>query len=269
MTDRYVVIGNPVAHSLSPRIHALFARAAGHDIVYERLQASAFQEAAEGFFGVAEHRGANVTLPFKVDAFEWIRGRGRASRAATEAGAVNAIASGPKGLTGHNTDGAGLLRDLQENLGVPLARKSVLLVGAGGAVRGVLGPLLRAGPRRVVIANRTAARATALAAGHEGAQALPLNAVGNGYDVVVNGTAAGVEGAVPELPAAAIEGALGYDMFYRLGGDTPFCRWCRAHGAAAVANGLGMLIEQAAESFFLWRGVRPDTSMVAAALTDG
>ena len=269
MKDRYVVIGNPVAHSLSPRIHALFAGATGQDIAYGRVQASAFRGAAERFFGVAEHRGANVTLPFKVDAYQWVCERGTASSAAAEAGAVNAIASGPTGLAGHNTDGAGLLRDLQENLGGSLAGKSVLIIGAGGAVRGVLGPLLRAGPQRVAIANRTAARATALAAGFEGAEAVPLNAVGGGYDLVINGTAAGVDGVVPDIPTVAVEGALGYDMFYRLGGETPFCRWCRAHGAAAVADGLGMLIEQAAESFFLWRGVRPDTSAVAAALADG
>ena len=269
MKDRYVVIGNPVAHSLSPRIHALFASATGQDIAYGRVQASAFRDAAERFFRVAEHRGANVTLPFKMDAYRWVCERGAASAAAAEAGAVNAIARGPTGLAGHNTDGAGLLRDLQENLGVSLAGKSVLIIGAGGAVRGVLGPLLRAAPQRVAIANRTAARATALAAGCEGVEAVPLNAVGGGYDLVVNGTAAGVDGAVPDLPAVAVEGALAYDMFYRLGGETPFCRWCRAHGATAVADGLGMLIEQAAESFLLWRGVRPDTSAVAAALADG
>ena len=269
MSRRYVVIGNPVAHSLSPRIHRLFARAAGHAISYETLLAPAFRPAAERFFAAPDSGGANVTLPFKLDAYAWAAERGSTTVNADEAGAVNAILATSRGPRGDNTDGVGLLRDLQQNLSLPLAGKAVLLLGAGGAARGVLGPLLRAGPRRLTLANRTAERAQELAKAFDGVEPMSLAAVRGGYDVVINATSASALGDGLALPEAAIEGAFCYDMFYRLEADTAFCSWCRERGAAGVADGLGMLIEQAAESYLLWRGVRPDTASVAAALAHG
>ncbi len=269
MKRRYVLIGNPVAHSLSPRIHGLFARATGHDVTYETLLAPVFRPAAARFFQEADSGGANVTLPFKEDAYAWTVEQGTVTANAAAAGAVNAIVATPAGPRGDNTDGVGLLRDLTENLGVGLAGKAVLVLGAGGAARGVLGPLLRARPRRLTLANRTASRAQALAAAFDGVEAMPLAELGGGHDVVINATSAEAQGESLALSGAVVEGAVCYDMFYRLGAETAFCGWCARHGAAQVADGLGMLIEQAAESFLLWRGVRPDTASVAAALADG
>lgn len=268
MTDRYAVIGNPVAHSLSPRIHGRFADQTGQDLVYARLHAERFRDAAERFFDDGG-RGLNVTLPFKLDAFEWVRGLGAAHEAAGEAEAVNTIAMTPQGLRGYNTDGVGLLRDLEGNLGIALAGRRVLVLGAGGAVRGVLGPLLRAGPACVAVANRTVARADALSGVFEGIDVAPLDGVGTDYDVVINGTSSGVQGDRPAIDAEVVEGAFCYDMFYVLHGETPFSRWSAACGAAGVAGGLGMLIEQAAEAFWIWRGVRPSTRGVGASLGDG
>lgn len=269
MKRRYVLIGNPVAHSLSPRIHGLFARAAGHDVCYETLLATAFRPAAERFFAAADSGGANVTLPFKEDAYAWTLAQGTVTANAAAAGAVNAIVATPAGPRGDNTDGVGLLRDLTENLGVGVAGKAVLVLGAGGAVRGVLGPLLGAKPRRLTLANRTASRAEALAAAFDGVEAVPLAGLGAGHDVVINATSAEARGESLALGDAVVEGAFCYDMFYRLGAETAFCGWCSRHGAARTADGLGMLIEQAAESYLLWHGVRPDTASVAAALANG
>lgn len=269
MKRRYVLIGNPVVHSLSPRIHGLFARATGHDVSYETLLAPVFRPAAARFFAEADSGGANVTLPFKEDAYAWTVEQGTVTANAAAAGAVNAIVATPAGPRGDNTDGVGLLRDLAENLGVGLAGKAVLVLGAGGAARGVLGPLLRAKPRRLTVANRTASRAQALAAAFNGVEAMPLAELSGGHDVVINATSAEAQGESLALSDAVVEGAVCYDMFYRLGAETAFCGWCARHGAAQVADGLGMLIEQAAESYLLWRGVRPDTAAVAAALADG
>lgn len=265
MTDRYAVIGNPVGHSLSPRIHAHFAAATGEDLTYGTLPADAFRDAAEGFFE-AGGRGLNVTLPFKLDAFEWVGERGEVRGAARAAGAVNTVAVSGERVHGYNTDGVGLLRDLEHNLGVGIAGRRVLVLGAGGAVQGVLGPLLDAGPHRLTVANRTVSKAEGLAAAFPGVEAAGLAELDTDYDVVVNGTSAGVAGGRPGIDAAVVDGAFCYDMFYTLDGDTPFCRWCGECGAAAAAGGLGMLIEQAAESFFLWRGVRPPTRGLAQSL---
>ena len=264
MTDRYAVIGNPVAHSLSPRIHQHFAAATGESLSYGTLPATVFRDAAEAFFA-GGGRGLNVTLPFKLDAFEWARERGEVHGAALEAGAVNTIAVSGDGVDGYNTDGIGLLRDLEQNLGVPVAGRRVLVLGAGGAVQGVLGPLLGAEPGRLTVANRTPSKAERLAATFAGVDAVPLDALEAGYDVVVNGTSAGVGGDRPSIAPAVVEGAFCYDMFYSLTEETPFRRWCAECGAGS-ADGIGMLIEQAAEAFYLWRGVRPPTHGVAAAL---
>ena len=265
MTDRYAVIGNPVAHSLSPRIHQHFAAATGEALTYGTLPAEAFRDAAEGFFD-GGGRGLNVTLPFKLDAFEWVGERGTVHGEARSAGAVNTIAVSGEGVDGYNTDGIGLLRDLEQNLGLRVAGSRVLVLGAGGAVQGVLGPLLGAGPHRVTVANRTRPKADRLAGLFAGVDAASLDDLPAGYEIVINGTSAGVAGGRPAIDAAVVEGAFCYDMFYTLAGETPFCRWCAESGASDRAGGLGMLIEQAAESFFLWRGIRPSTRGLAESL---
>ena len=265
MTDRYAVIGNPVGHSLSPRIHAHFAAATGEDISYGTLPADAFRGSAEGFFD-AGGRGLNVTLPFKLDAFGWVSERGTVHGPAQAAGAVNTIAVSAERVHGYNTDGVGLLRDLEHNLGVGISGRRVLVLGAGGAVQGVLGPLLEAGPHRLTVANRTVSKAEGLAAAFAGVEAAALGGLDADYDVVINGTSAGVAGGRPAIEAGVAQDAFCYDMFYTLDGETPFCRWCGECGAGRTADGLGMLIEQAAESFFLWRGVRPPTRGLAQSL---
>ena len=265
MSDRYAVIGNPVAHSKSPWIHGEFARATGQDIEYLRLEAplDAFGRTVDEF-RTAGGKGANVTLPFKEEAFRYCAEVSPRARAAQ---AVNTLIFDSAGARGDNTDGAGLLRDLTANLGRAIAGRRILLMGAGGAARGVLGPLAEAGAARIVIANRTPAKAAELVACHPGA---PLEAcgyealAGESFDLVINATSAGLGGGVVVLPEGIFRpGTLAYEMVY--GRDTPFLAFARAAGAAAC-DGTGMLVEQAAESFFLWRGVRPQTAPVIAAL---
>ena len=253
-TRRYAVIGNPVEHSLSPRIHARFAEAAGVRLRYDKLTApvAGFAAAADEFFA-AGGLGLNVTLPFKVDAWRWVDSR---DELAEEAGAVNTIVPGA-GMRGCNTDGVGLVRDLAENLGWPLAGARTLVLGAGGAVQGILGPLARAGTV-LTVANRTRAKADRLA-GQFNVASASLDDVGRGWDLVLNGTSAGIHGDAALVAPAAVAGSRCYDLFYALDGDTPFCRWARAQAATQTSDGLGMLVEQAAEAFFLWHDVRPDT----------
>lgn len=266
MTDRYAVIGNPIAHSKSPQIHAAFAAQTGEAIEYGRIlgNPTRFAEEVRGF--VAEGgRGLNVTVPFKTDAFELLEDLSERARLA---GAVNTIIVRDGGLLrGDNTDGTGLIRDLSLNHGVQLQGKRILLLGAGGAARGVLKPLIDAGPQRIQIANRTAAKAEVLATMAEG----PLHASGleelsgQHYDLIINATSTGLSGAIPAVPEGCIaDGGCVYDMLYA-DQPTPFCRWGMAQGARAI-DGIGMLVEQAAESFWLWRGVRPDTAPVIALL---
>ena len=268
MPDRYAVIGNPVAHSMSPWIHARFARQTGQDIEYARLEAplGAFARTVEEF-RAAGGRGANVTLPFKEEAFRYCA---QPSERASAAQAVNTLIFEGVLARGDNTDGAGLVRDLTVNLRRRLAGARVLLMGAGGAARGVLRPLLEAGAGRLTIANRTVATAARLAARFPGfaVKASPYEAlVGQVFDIIVNATSAGLGGEMPPLPAGIFApGALAYEMVY--GRDTPFLALARAAGVEA-RDGAGMLVEQAAESFFLWRGVRPDTRQVLDALQRG
>lgn len=268
-TQRYAVFGHPVAHSKSPRIHQLFAQQCGHAIEYGAIDLEVGQFAAGvEAFRAAGGRGANVTVPFKVDAFELAA---QLSDRARQAGAVNTLRFEPDGsIFGDNTDGAGLVHDLTRNLGVHLKDKHLLLLGAGGAVRGVLGPLLRQHPALVVIANRTVRRAEELVrafAGHGRVEASGFEALkGRHFDVVINGTAASLGGDVPPLPANLFANhALAYDMMY---GEKsrPFLDWAATHGAETVTDGLGMLVEQAAESYYLWHGVRPETRPVIQAL---
>lgn len=262
MPDRYAVIGNPVAHSKSPQIHAEFARQTGQDLVYERLLAPvhAFIATANAY-RAGGGRGLNVTLPFKGEAFGYA---GRLSESAHAAQAVNTLKFEGDAIVGDNTDGAGLVRDLVRNLGCAVAGARVLLLGAGGAARGVIRPLLEQQPTQLVIANRTLAKAQLLAQSFSGGLEADTYAAlaDRQFDLVVNATAASLAGELPPLPPGVFaRGALAYDMMYGMG-ETPFLAFARAEGAATCADGLGMLVEQAAESFFIWRGVRPDTAPV-------
>jgi shikimate dehydrogenase len=272
MSDRYCVFGNPVSHSKSPLIHAAFARQTGQAISYEAILAprGAFAESVHAFIEDGG-LGANVTVPFKEDAF---RLSTRRTPRAELAGAVNTLVFSREGgndrIVGDNTDGAGLTRDLSANLGCVLKGRRILLLGAGGAARGVLGPLLDAHPATLVIANRTAAKAHALAThfvafGSVVGCAYPELA-GQSFDLVINATSASLSGELPPLsPNVFAPGSFAYDMMYGKG-DTPFMAFARQHGAAQVADGLGMLVEQAAEAFFVWRGIRPDSAPVMALL---
>jgi shikimate dehydrogenase len=272
--DRYAVIGHPVAHSKSPVIHARFAELTGQHLVYERVLAP-----LDGFaptvrdFAAAGGRGCNVTVPFKFEAHDLAM---RRSERASLAQAVNTLRFDAEGWFGDNTDGAGLVRDLQHNAGLDLAGRDLLLLGAGGASAGVLGPLLAARPRRLVVANRSLDRAQALVARHAAwanahgvaLSAAGLDACGTGYAVVLNGTAASLQGAGSPVPAAVLgRGALALDMMYGPPAE-PFLQWARDHGAVA-RDGLGMLVEQAAEAFQVWRGVRPPTAEVLRELRAG
>jgi shikimate dehydrogenase len=270
--DRYAVMGNPVAHSKSPQIHRLFARQLGHRIEYLAIQVDpgGFPQAVDQF-RAGGGKGLNVTLPFKIEAF---RLADQLSDRARAAGAVNTLKFEPGGAVfGDNTDGAGLVRDIELNLGRAIKGAKVLLLGAGGAARGVLGPLLKRHPARLVVANRTPARARELVEAFSDAGPLEACAFerlrGQRFDIVINGTSASLAGEVPALPETLYaRDALAYDMVY---GDrpTPFLDWSALHGAARTADGLGMLVEQAAESYFVWRGARPRTQPVIETLRRG
>ena len=269
--DRYAVIGHPIAHSKSPQIHAAFARQTRQELSYEALLAP-LDRFAQTVADFRAHggRGLNVTVPFKLEAFALAE---RHTARAQAAGAVNTLAFGADGILGDNTDGAGLVRDLSANLNLELAGRRILLLGAGGATRGALLPLIDSRPARLTIANRTVAKAEALAAlfaAHAGDTALDACGfdalAGRCFDLVINATAASLADELPPLPPGLYaEGALAYDMMYARA-PTRFMRAALADGAARVADGLGMLVEQAAESFTLWRGVRPDSAPVLAEL---
>lgn len=268
--DRYCVFGNPVAHSKSPRIHAAFARLTGQDLVYDACLAAkdGFAHAVRHFFA-AGGRGCNVTVPFKEEA--WQLSEMRSARA-EKAGAVNTLFTDAQGrLHGDNTDGTGLVRDLVQNAGWTIRGQRVLVLGAGGAVRGVLGPLLCEQPLRLVIANRTLEKAEQLAtlfAGEGRISASSFEAlVGQEFDLVINGTSASLQGDLPPLPPSVLApSAKAYDMMYGAA-PTVFLRWAADHGAD-IRDGLGMLVEQAAEAFSLWRGVTPATRQVLDALRE-
>jgi len=267
--DQYAVMGNPIAHSKSPRIHALFAQQTGQRLVYTAIQVDhgGFRQAV-GNFQASGGKGLNVTVPFKREAWELVNER---SARAQRAGAVNTIAFRADGaLFGDNTDGIGLLRDIRENFHATIAGQRVLILGAGGAVRGVLGPLLEEQPALLVIANRTADRASALAREFAalgpvlgcGFDALP----GQQFDLLINGTSASLQGDLPPLPGDLLTpGTFCYDLMYSAQ-PTVFMHWAQQRGAAQAVDGLGMLVEQAAEAFFVWRGVRPHTASVIAQL---
>ena len=267
MTDsgRFAVFGNPIKHSKSPVIHGLFAQQYAQQIEYRavRVALDDFARHAHRFFD-SGGAGLNVTVPFKHEAFSLAH---RNSERSLRAGACNVLTRADDGLIdGDNTDGIGLIRDLIANLGWSIQGLRVLLVGAGGAARGVLEPLLRECPQELLVVNRTAARAAALAA--EFADIGPLEGgafdlIGaSQFDLIINATSAGLAGAVPALPRSMLtQRSRCYDMVY--GAEpTPFMRWCAEQSAGAVSDGLGMLVEQAAESFYIWRQLRPETRSV-------
>lgn len=267
----YGVIGHPVAHSRSPFIHGMFARQTGQNLIYrmhdvpaERLQAFVID------FWKRGGRGLNVTVPHKVNACGLVRAM---SERATRAGAVNTLLMDTHGITGDNTDGAGLVRDLTVNLKVALAGTRILLAGSGGAARGVIGPLLDQSPGLIVIAGRSAARAGELASQFDAlgpVAGCALDAIPEmAFDLIINATSAGLSGQLPALPPTVIgPDSFCYDMSYARAG-TAFIAWARQHGCRHSAHGWGMLVEQAAESFELWRGVRPLTQPVLDALICG
>lgn len=264
MADYYAVIGNPVGHSKSPWIHAEFARQTGQDMRYEAILApmDAFAATVE-IFRRRGGKGLNVTVPFKLEACHI---SSRLTDRADAAQAVNTLLFSADGISGDNTDGAGLIRDIMTNLEFPLKAKHILLMGAGGAARGVVLPLLENEPRVLVIANRTKQKA------HELQQQFSRygNIIsgdyedirGEKFDLVINATSASLYGKLPSLPPRLFAvGSMAYDIMYGVR-HTPFLQFAVQQGAAHLADGLGMLVEQAAESFFLWRGVRPKTEPV-------
>jgi len=275
--DRYFVLGNPVAHSHSPFIHAAFAAQTGQHLHYDRrlCPLDGFMEAVQALAADSQGgpvRGCNVTVPFKLEA---VKLAPQVTERARQAGAANVLCFDGAGWRADNTDGAGLVRDLQEHAGWPLTGQRVLLIGAGGAAAGVLGPLLACGPTELVVANRTMAKAEGLVRAHQALatrhgvalSAAGLQAAGSGFDLVINASASSLAGTgVPVNDDVLRPGGQAVDLMYGPAAD-PFLDWARRHGAEA-RDGLGMLVEQAAEAFFLWRGVRPDSVPVLQALRD-
>lgn len=265
--DHYAVIGNPIAHSKSPMIHQAFAKNTGQKLEYERVLAP-----LDGFAHTVQamrmngFKGANVTVPFKIEAFHLAN---QLTERAHDAGAVNTLIFNDKGITGDNTDGAGIVRDIEQNLRIPIAGKRILLIGAGGAAEGVLHPLLACSPALLVIANRTLDKAISMVKKVEEQGEYRFISVhayafddlhGQEFDIVINATSTGLTDDLLPLPATIFsKNCLAYDMMY--GRETPFMAFARSHGAN-VADGLGMLVEQAAEAFYVWRGVRPETQSV-------
>jgi shikimate dehydrogenase len=275
VTDRYFVLGHPVAHSQSPVIHAEFARATGEDIDYGRrlCPLDGFAAAVRSLATDPQDgpvRGCNVTVPFKFEAFALAS---RHTPRAALAGAANTLHFDADGWLADNTDGAGLVRDIEHNAARPIGGKRVLLIGAGGAAAGVLGPLIERRPAAIVVANRTRDKAAALVQRHArwaGEHGVALSAsgladAGAAFDLVLNASASSLQGATVPVDAQVLApGALAVDLMYGPAAE-PFLDWARVHGATP-RDGLGMLVEQAAEAFHLWRGVRPQTAPVLAAL---
>ena len=271
--DQYCVMGHPVEHSKSPWIHARFAALTGEPVIYGKrlIPLDGFAAAVHAFVREGG-RGCNITLPFKFQAAALVS---RRSARAALADACNILSFEGETILGDNTDGIGLVADVQRNAGVDLAGRDLLLLGAGGAAAGVLGPLIEARPRRIVLANRTAAKAQALAARHATLAAanqvllevLPLDAVAGSFDVVLNATATSLAGVAAPVPGSVLKpGALACDLMYGPAA-APFLQWAREHGAVG-RDGLGMLVEQAAEAFLVWRGIRPPSAQVLAELRE-
>ena len=270
--DRYALVGHPVEHSRSPVIHTLFARQTGERLSYELIDAEPanFETAVRGF-KAAGGKGLNVTVPHKEAAFELSDETGTEAQRARAVNTLSFLSNGR--IRGDNTDGIGIVRDLTANHEQTLAGKRILILGAGGTARGIIGPLLDAEPREIVLANRTAERADQLVAQFANAggvlEACPFAALANmePFDVLINATSAGLKGDNPPFPPDCVGAeSFCYDLAYSLK-DTPFVLWARQHSAGKAAQGWGMLIEQAAESFFIWRGVRPETRPILERLS--
>jgi len=270
--DRYCVIGNPIEHSLSPQIHQEFAAQTGELLTYEKVKVelTGFADFLKDFAN-SGGKGLNITVPFKVEAFN---GATQLHELADIANAVNTLSLEGAEIIGFNTDGLGFIRDLTQRHGVQLAGKSVLVLGAGGACRGIIEPLLSTNPAQVTIANRTLANAQALCElfsgrhGHNSLSCVDLSVLAEGdagtYDLVVNTTSLGLSANGITLPASLAQGSFCYDMSY--GDKAAFARWAKEQGALNSVDGLGMLVEQAAESFNIWRGVRPRTDEIYQSL---
>jgi len=277
LPERYVVLGNPVAHSRSPFIHAEFARQTGEPIEYGRVWCplDGFEDCVRQFAASSEPgkgaaRGCNVTVPFKLQSAALAR---HVSARAALAQAANVLRFDDAGWFADNTDGIGLVRDIEQHANFRIAGASILLIGAGGAAAGVLGPLIDAQPHGIVVANRTRERAVVLARRHRAAAGSvslrdsALDDCGGPFDLVVNSTSSSMQGIATPVPAAVLKrDALAIDLMYGAHAH-PFLDWARSHGAQA-RDGLGMLVEQAAEAFFVWRGVRPHTLAVLHALRE-
>ena len=270
MPDSYALFGYPVHHSWSPFIHGLFARQTGQDMVYRlhEAQPEQFRHDLLEFFFEQNGYGANITLPHKRAAADLVN---ELTPRAQRADAVNTVLRRAGELIGDNTDGVGLVRDLTQNLQLQLKSPRILILGAGGAARGAIGPLLELKPSTLVIANRTANRASELAAefsslGEVSGAAFDGVEPLEPFDLIINATSASLKGEVPPVPARAVDkDTTCYDMAYGIG-ETPFTQWARDRGVTRVAQGWGMLVEQAAEAFYVWRGVRPQTQPVLEAL---
>jgi len=265
--DRYAVVGNPISHSKSPLIHKMFAEQTGQNLSYDKIEGGrdTFEQEVSKFFEAEENKGLNVTVPFKERAFamcELLTDRAQAAEA------VNTLYLKGRKLVGDNTDGCGLVTDIQDNYGFSLEGKRILLIGAGGASKGVILPILEARPEQLVLSNRTFSKAQELVEkfDRKDFQASSFEALNAPFDLVINGTSASLSGNLPEIsPTIFSSKTWVYDMMY--GSEmTVFNRWAHESGAATVMDGLGMLVEQAAEAFFIWRGVRPDTGLVLQSL---
>jgi len=266
--DLYAVIGNPIAHSKSPLIHSMFAEQTGESMVYEKIEAplDEFNETVTIFFAQNHGKGLNVTVPFKEQAWELCYSR---TERAELAGAVNTLFLDNQGqICGDNTDGIGLVIDIKKQ-GIELKGKKVLIVGAGGAVRGILQPILKEHPAQICICNRTVSKAEALTKMMKGLGEIEFGSFesfNEAFDIVINGTSASLNGELPPLQSAIItKHTVCYDMMYG-SEETVFNAWARSKGALKVIDGLGMLVGQAAEAFSIWRGVRPQTRHVMTAL---
>jgi shikimate dehydrogenase len=264
-TQHYAVFGNPIHHSKSPALHQAFATQTGEDIHYtaELVDVDGFSAAADTFFA-SGGKGLNITVPFKINALEYAD---QLTTRAEKAGAVNTLIKRDNLIIGDNTDGVGFIDDVVNNLQWPLKNKNILILGAGGAVRGILDPLLQNNPANVTIANRTVEKAKKLLRDVKNntschLQACHYDGINTPFDIIINGTSASLHGDLPKLPSTTVtKDSYCYDMMYSKE-PTVFMRWGKQCGAKAVADGLGMLVCQGAESFYKWRGVKPQTQMV-------
>jgi shikimate dehydrogenase len=269
MSDRYAVIGNPIGHSKSPLIHSTFAKQTGQDITYEAMEAQigTFNGAVDAFRANGG-QGINITAPFKLDAYAYATDQTERARLA---GASNCLKFDGDRVTAENFDGVGLVNDIVRNLGVPFAGKRVLVLGAGGAVRGALLPFLAQKPASLTLVNRDIGKAQRVVRDADATEAVQVSGYrelnGSRFDVVVNATSASLSGELPPVPATVFgNGALAYELVYGKG-LTPFLRLAQNAGVRRLADGVGMLVEQAAEAFLWWRGVRPETRALIQELT--